>query len=266
MTAQEPPLYGPPPAEVPLPRSPLIRVIAQVRFPTILAVQDSESIASFQEAIRQTYPILRQERVPNLQVGPGGVAPGHEFGAWRFSSADEKWNASLTPEFIALETSAYKDRSDFVNRMEMLLVAVQDKLNPGPADRIGLRYISQVTGEPLEGISNLIRPELLGIARTSLYAQVHSALSEAQVDAPDENARLLLRWGCLAPGATHDPSALVPIGEPRWILDFDMFRRKSTPFEIASLKDELGSFAERLYSVFRWSVTDQFLRTYGGQQ
>ena len=42
------PLVGSPPAEVPLTDPPLVRVIAQVRFPTILSVENAEFIAPFQ--------------------------------------------------------------------------------------------------------------------------------------------------------------------------------------------------------------------------
>lgn len=51
------PLIDPPPPEVPLKSAPLIRVIAQVRFPPILSIEKQEFVASFQEAIRDKYPI-----------------------------------------------------------------------------------------------------------------------------------------------------------------------------------------------------------------
>src|SRR5688500_10574342 len=46
MTATMPtPLGGPPPAEIHLPGAPLVRVIAQVRFPPILAIGDPGAVA-----------------------------------------------------------------------------------------------------------------------------------------------------------------------------------------------------------------------------
>src|SRR5690348_14768300 len=85
MTAP-PPLSGGSPAEVPLPRAPLVLVVAQVRFPTILAIRNADRVAAFQEAIRRTYPILRQERVAQLVFAvPGGpTAPAiSESLIWR---------------------------------------------------------------------------------------------------------------------------------------------------------------------------------------
>ena len=46
------PLSGPPPAEVQLPNAPLVRVIAQVRFPQILAIRNPDTVAKLQQAVR----------------------------------------------------------------------------------------------------------------------------------------------------------------------------------------------------------------------
>ena len=265
MAVEENPLKGPAPTEVLLPNAPLVRVIAQVRFSSVLAVQGAEFIAPFQESIRQEYPVLQMEHVPSLLVGPEEVAAGQEVVAWRFSSADSEWRASLTPEFIALETTAYQSRSNFIGRMKDLLATVREHLAPAVVQRIGLRYIAQVTGEPLGRISDLVRPNLLGLTDTSLFSHVHNALSDVPAEAPEERAQLRLRWGQLAAGATHDPNAVVPINEPSWILDFDIFRSEQPPFDVALLTADLEQFAERLYSMFRWSVTDRFLEYYGGQ-
>jgi hypothetical protein len=62
------------PDEVPLERAPLARVIAQVRFPTIVSLGRPEFIGPFQEAIRPRYPILRSEQAAGLTVGPLGSA------------------------------------------------------------------------------------------------------------------------------------------------------------------------------------------------
>jgi len=258
------PLTGPAPTEVPLLRAPLVRVIAQVRFSPILAVQNSEHIAPFQEAIRSAYPVLQQEHAQSFYVGPEGLASGQEPVAWRFSSMDGAWRASLTQDFLALETTSYSSRSDFLARMVDLLKGVHELLDPAVALRIGLRYIAQVTGEPLAMVSKLVQPELLGLTDTSIFPFVKNAMSEAQMEAPEEGGQLRLRWGHLAAGATVDPNAIKPIDEESWVLDIDMWRSKQVSFDIDELASDIRSFSERLYAVFRWSVTDEFLLHYGG--
>ncbi len=51
MTAIDDPLVAAPPAEVPLDDAPLVRVIAQIRFPEILAVEQRDAVAPFQAAL-----------------------------------------------------------------------------------------------------------------------------------------------------------------------------------------------------------------------
>src|SRR5262249_53345171 len=113
----EDPLVAPPPAEVPLANAPLVRVIAQVRFPLVVAVEQREFIAPFQEAVRAKYPVLRQEQTQGVLLSPAGVASVPAQTAWRFSDIEGHWRVSLTPDFLALETTSYTSRSDFLSRL-----------------------------------------------------------------------------------------------------------------------------------------------------
>ena len=74
MSAIDNPLEAPTPEEVPLNDAPLVRVIAQLRFPEILSVEQREFVAPFQEATRSRYPVLRQEQTHRASAGAGGVA------------------------------------------------------------------------------------------------------------------------------------------------------------------------------------------------
>ena len=78
-------------------------------------------------------------------------------------------------------------------------------------------------------------------------------------------ARLLARWGCLPPGATFDPATVEPENEKSWILDLDMFSAAPMPFIVEQVVAEAQRYAERIYTVFRWAVTDDFLVRYGGK-
>jgi uncharacterized protein (TIGR04255 family) len=78
------------------------------------------------------------------------------------------------------------------------------------------------------------------------------------------DARVLARWGRLPAGATVDPAAIEPAQEKSWILDLDMFSAAPMPFAVDRAVAEAQRFAERIYTIFRWAVTDDFLRRYGG--
>src|SRR5688572_5094174 len=114
MARSESPLSASSPKEVPLPNAPLVRVIAQVRFPLVVAIEQREFMAPFQEAIRARYPVLRQEQMQGVLLGPPGVAAQTPQVAWRFMDETHDWRISLAPDFLALETRAYTNRADFI--------------------------------------------------------------------------------------------------------------------------------------------------------
>lgn len=155
------PLHGPSPPEVPLPKAPLVRVIAQVRFPMLLTARDPNRVAIFQEAIRDRYPHLDQQNT--IMVVSGGVpATANESRAvvhWRFAdeAANFKWRVTLAHDFIALETRAYESRQDFMERLETILQTLGETLAPTHMMRFGMRYIDQIKGEPMARIDTLLQ-------------------------------------------------------------------------------------------------------------
>jgi uncharacterized protein (TIGR04255 family) len=257
MDAIDDPLTSPPPAEVHLERAPLVRVIAQVRFPEILAVEHRELVAPFQQAIRSPYPVLRREQ----SLGPFGASPNPQT-AWRFSSADTEWRLSLSPGFLALETASYTSRGEFMGRLRAALVALEQHLGPQTIDRLGVRYIDRITGPALADITRLIRPELRGILGSAIASHAELALSESLFEC--DAGRVLARWGLLPADATADLAALEAVPETSWILDLDLFRVEPRPFSVDGIITEATRFSERIYAIFRWAVTEEFLRKYGG--
>lgn len=262
MIASVDPLVAPLPAEVPLTDAPLVRVIAQLRFPEILSVEQRDFVAPFQEAIRRKYPVLRQEQTQGIMLGLSGLAPVKPQVAWRFSDAEGHWRVSLTPEFLALETTKYLSRSDFLSRLESLAEALDEHIEPGQLDRIGIRYIDRITGAAVDDIAMLVRPEVRGITGTAASTHVLHALSESMFELPE--ARVIARWGCLPPDVTVDPAAIEPTKEKSWILDLDMFSSAPMPFAVDRVIAEAQRYSERIYTIFRWAVTNDFLVRYGG--
>ncbi len=257
------PLVASPPPEVPLKNAPLVRVIAQLRFPEILSIEQRDFVAPFQESIRNRYPVLRQEQTQGFLVGPAGMAPARPQLVWRFSDSDGNWRVSLTPEFLALETTKYVSRSDFFERLKLLAEALDKHFKPGQIDRLGIRYINRIVGKAVDEIGTLVRPEVRGISGTPSATHAVHALSESMFEVA--NTRLLARWGCLPPEATVDAAAIEPAKEKSWLLDLDMFSTAPMPFVVDQVVAEARRYAERVYTLFQWAVTREFLVRYGGQ-
>ncbi len=258
----EDPFTEPSPDEVPLANAPLVRVIAQVRFPEILTIGQRDFVAPFQEAIRATYPVLRQEQIQAVLIGPGNAMQVKPQTAWRFGDAAGQWRVSLTPEFLALETTKYTSRADFFSRLHRIVTALGEHIEPSLVDRIGIRYIDRITGTAVDDITSLVRPEVRGLAGTPIAAHAAHFLSETMFNLAD--ARVVARWGQLPAGATLDPAAIEPSQEKSWILDIDMSSTASFPFAVDQVVELGKKYAEQVYSFFRWAVTAEFLRRYGG--
>jgi len=263
MPSDDNPLTSPTPTEVPLTDAPLVRVIAQLRFPEILSVERREFVAPFQEALREIYPILRHEQTQGVIMSPGGMTPAKSQLVWRFTDLEGDWRVSLAPEFVALETTRYGSRSDFLGRLRTVLNALDTHLQPKLADRLGIRYIDRITGDALDDIGDLVRSEVRGILGTAAATHVGHTLSESMFELP--GARVLARWGRLPGGASVDPSAIEPVPDPSWILDLDMSSAAPMPFAVDGILEEAQRFVERVYTIFRWAVTEDFLRRYGGE-
>lgn len=264
MTEIRNPLVDPAPKEIPLPRAPLARVIAQVRFPVVASVARQDFIGPFQEAIRAEYPVLRPEKGRAILAGLGGVITSEERTVWRFTEVEEGWRASLAPDFVAIETTKYTSRNDLLSRLDRLLQATQAHIGPKVIDRLGLRYIDRLDASALAEIPRLVRPEIVGVIGLNWGSGAEHSICESAFDLPDGSGRLQSKWGVLPSDKTIDPSAIEPLGERTWILDLDLFSERRRPFEAAPAAAQARTFAERIYTMFRWAVTPEFIRRYGG--
>ena len=98
--------------------APAHEVICQLRFPTILTINNVEP-ADFQEAIREAFPqyARREEAAPPKVTGLGGPNPRVEqqppVTNYTFLSADGRWKLNLTRDFIALSTLSYPGWEEF---------------------------------------------------------------------------------------------------------------------------------------------------------
>lgn len=259
-----PPLGGPAPVEVPLAEPPLVRVIAQVRFAPILKVRDHSTVATFQETIRATYPILEEERVRHIAVDSAGTPDFKEEVIWRFSDRSRTWRVSLATNFVSLETTKYESRKNFLERLSVVLSGIEQTLDPQEAQRLGIRYIDRLTSPAIERISDLVRREILGVSQVDAGKLARHVLTNALF--PAEEGQIQAKWGVVPPNSTVDAAAVEPIGDPSWILDLDMFTADPQTFTTDTLIDTAKRFTERIYTVFRWIVTEAFLEHYGGNR
>lgn len=105
--------------------SPLVEVIFQLRFPTILAI-NSKSPVDFQERIREQYPFYTEqtENQDEFLINPQQGAQIHRKSNNKnhnFISADRKYKFNLTPSFISISTMEYTQWEDFRRHIEFAM-------------------------------------------------------------------------------------------------------------------------------------------------
>ena len=261
--ARVPTPFGPAVNEIPLFKPPLALVVAQIRFPPIASIANESFIGRFQEAIRERYPILRREQETALMVTPEGILPAGAPGTlWYFSSTDGAWRISLASSFVALQATEYTSRSDFFERLDQAVLAVEDCFKPAVVDRLGVRYVDRFEDTVPQRVAKLVRSELYGIIDSDLgvkRVQLRHSITDTiySMGGPLLHAR----WGWLPKGMMVDPT-MAPAKTDSWLLDLDMYVEETKPFDSAKLGAQARQFAEQIYRFFRWAVTDTMLEQY----
>jgi len=258
------------PPEVPLRHAPLISVLAQLRFPAQPGFDQRETVAPFLEALRPSYPVVREEAVrgivfqPFQSADPAKAVEPKAWTLWRLFDIGGNWRVSMARDFLSLDTSAYISHDDFIDRLKSILEALPETLLPPVIDRFGLRYVDQIVDPALSRITELVRGELVGVLGTLASQRVLQSFSESIFDlAPD---RLVARWGQLPPNSSYDPGTVKPLTKPSWILDLDMSQERTRPFNVGDLVNDARAYTRVIYTFFRWAVKPEFLMYFNAHE
>lgn len=240
-------------------RNPLVEVICQLRFPTILKISAEPPVA-FQERIREEYPLLT-ERYPevNVEVPPGvppavaelvkGTIPKRKLIGYDFVSSDDKWKVSLTRDFLSLSTMEYTRWEDFRRHLSGPFAALVDVYRPAFITRIGLRY-QDLVQRSLLGIpeatkwSELIKPHISGVhAVPELDGAVEEFMGQLLITLPGFNSKVRVNYGI----AQRDGST-----EKCFLIDSDYHTDERAQHDaVGGILDYFNKQSGRL---FRWCI------------
>lgn len=250
---------------------PLALALCQVRFARVLGVADPKNVAPFQRAIQSQYPFGGSARQVELEVavedaGESALRVGTRAHQWRFTDQHNNWTVVLAEDFVALETHAYEDFSDFLSRLREVLEAVAEHIQPSAGTRIGLRYLNEIRPGHRDW-SAVIRPELLGpLAVAELQDRVQQAIQQLTLRYPD-NQGINIRHGVLTGAVVRPRPGEKLSDESFYLLDFDAFREfpSTGPLLMApgSICEHVEMYNQVIYRLFRWSVTEDYIATLG---
>jgi uncharacterized protein (TIGR04255 family) len=244
-------------------KNPLIEVICQLRFPTILRI-DSEIPADYQERIRHEYPIFRQQPVQPeglppeeiLQALPPAIKealfrPGRT--AYDFISEDDLWTVRLTRDFLALTCRKYERWEQFRQHLIVPLEALLEIYRPSSFSRIGLRYRNVIRRSTLNlqdaAWADLLAPYIAcELASPETAELVQEAGHNILIRLTDERGLVRIQHGTVIVEENG-------ISEAGYLLDNDFYLNQKVETEIKNVWNVLNEFKIRARRCFRWCIS-----------
>jgi len=242
--------------------NPLVEVICQLRFPTILRIREGQ-LADFQDRIRKDYPIY-SEQEPSVAVPP--QLP-KEFAALieqinipmrsglvtrRFYAQDSQRFVSLSDGFMALAEAKYERWESFRDEIVKAESALKEVYEPAFYSRVGLRYRDIISQRSL-GLTDvrwqdLLEPHIIAeLGDEEVANSIARIQTRAVIKIPDiPDGQITLIHGLTQPQGSDEECYVIDA-------DFSVERKEGVdePFEIL---DKFHWLAGRL---FKWAITER---------
>lgn len=250
--------------EVRLEPAPLVKVVAQLRFPAVASIAHQAFISPFQEQLRGRYPVLRQEQEMQAVIAPQGIM-AESSTVWRLHDVSGEWSVGLAPSSVSLETTSYSNRDDFIERLGEIFGALQALGEPPHVivfDRLGVRYINRLTGDDAttDSLRRFVRDEVYGPLTIEMPDGMNFLASIAQAHFALDGPQMQARWGRLPPGGAFLPG-VEPVNEASWMLDVDVFIEGPPPreFNAAEATEMARHASAHAYRFFMWAMRSEFI-------
>lgn len=241
-------------------KAPLVQAMCQIRFAPVPELVDDDNERKLAALLDPNYPIRGTVQGAQLSVfgGPANL-PVETFRT--FEDVDGYWKVTVAQDAVTLETSAYFDRDDLLERTSAVLKAVAQVRKPPKVTRVGVRYTDRIL-KP-QGLRALVQPSLLGmLSEVENDILVDHQSTQVGLNDVSTNSQVLVRSLLLPANARFDPN-ISPVDGPSWVLDIDSSNQDSLQFVVDEVIERARLLAKRAYQVFYWAVTDEFRTNYG---
>lgn len=251
---------------VPLPRAPLVLVLCQLRFNAQPELGIRATAEAVLEELAPAYVDLQEQTVDEatFELGAPGFEVRRQSGKnFLLKNPAHSWWILLSPSVATLVSPSYSERKDFTDRIAALRGALSEVAGVKAITRVGVRYVSRVADDDfLADLSRYVHPRVLGATDLPLAdgADLGQTLSDTLVHRGNTTARV--RAGLVPAGLSPDP-AVTPLQKKSWLFDVDMFDADYRAAD-EGVEQAAAELARTQYQLFRWLVTDEFLRYFGG--
>jgi uncharacterized protein (TIGR04255 family) len=238
-----------------LDNAPLKVALAQVRFPTVLAIERPAEVSSFQECLGEAYELAERQLTQHVRVFVGekildAPQPPVAEPLFRFVDREHGRWVALSSSSLGFEASTYQKFEDFASEFRRVLSHLVDLFRPKTQTRLGLRYINEIIDGRLaaKDFTALIASPLVSPIGPELGTDVESSLNEIRFRQPD--GRLVLRHGL--------------VNEDTYLLDFDYFNENEVPFDLEHILAQTQDYHSVIESLFVWSLSPSYFEELRG--
>jgi uncharacterized protein (TIGR04255 family) len=254
-----------------LKNSPLVMVLAQLRFSPILSME--KYIPDIQETLRATYPRFTQNNIQAIRLGP---EPQFEPDVhWVFLNKDQSTSITLATTFVSLSTNCYDTFEVFAEEFESMLESLVP-VDISLQERLGLRYVDLVQLKKSETFSKYFQESLLGLTGQEFGAK--GPLNRFEFVGRTDYGKIVIKCTEKADGtylppdlennrlAYEDGKFSVSEEEVVRLLDFDHYSEESKEYQIADTIAELENLHKNCDAAFRKAVTPYALKQWGAEE
>lgn len=248
-------------------KSPLILVLAQVRFAPVLLIK--EYIPAIQDELRrQKYSDYRAEQIQQVRF-TGAEVKAEQTNRWVFASRDRREAVIIAPDFVVCETSNYDVFETFLDKFQPVLALLRETISPDFAGQVGLRYVDLIRPSQGKAASDYLCESLRGLSKDRLKAT--SALQQFIVQAQTGHGELTIRSfdssgeSILPPdlaSAHIELSLNVDTNELCRILDIDHISRVQSDFDPSMLVDRLWDLHGPSEDAFLAATTSEAIESW----
>jgi len=250
-----------------LPHSPLIHVLAEVRFSPVLSMESR--VPEIQDALRgQGFPLYERREVPVLHFDLKSNPSIASQPRWDFLNAERTLAVFLSTNFVVIHTTRFRIFNELSEQVASSLDVIYKATGVSLIELLGLRYVNLVRPPAGEPIARYLNSGLLGIAIPEFRSSTHRY--ETIAFGKDESRvaiRCLQNYSgdYLPPDLANEnldhnvgPSA----DDYVCILDLDHSMEPRAAFDLPGVLDSLGHMHDNLDLVFRTAVTTHALEAW----
>ncbi len=257
-------------AALKLKRSPLVFVLAQLRFSQVPSIE--EKIGKFQESFLQKGYLRFEEKIQqNISlIPPEFQSTSSRF--WIFGNRENTRAIVLSKDFLVLQTTDYDRFEPFIEEMKDILEQLGTLSPPGLVVRIGLRYVDAFKLDEGEKLDDYLQAGLAGYKINKF--DPNEILHQSLVHGKTADGEFILRVnqnkaGLSLPGdlAQHPlkPSHTFQMGDSVAIMDFDHFNLSERDFEIGAIISSFWKMHQHVDAMFQDAINPYALKKWGAE-